>query len=121
MTLPAVYGQIAAAFDELFEHADHDPTRPLIEFYRREGEVDCLVPVNAAVPTPEHSSFPYNRRSVDRRTTNATRSPRCMTGMLAHVGLFPSCFAEILARARDHGKLVLARRLARRRLRATSR
>jgi hypothetical protein len=47
---PGVYGQIAAAFDELFEHADHDPTRPLIEFYRREGEVDCLVPVNAAVP-----------------------------------------------------------------------
>jgi DNA gyrase inhibitor GyrI len=46
---PDVYGQIAAAFDELFEHADHDPTRPLIEFYRRESEVDCLVPVNAAV------------------------------------------------------------------------
>src|SRR5262245_11034601 len=45
---PAVYGQIAAAFDELFEHADHDPARPLIEFYRREGEVDCLVPVKAA-------------------------------------------------------------------------
>jgi len=43
-----VYGQIAAAFDELFKHANHDPTRPLIEFYRREGEVDCLVPVNAA-------------------------------------------------------------------------
>jgi hypothetical protein len=42
---PGVYDQIAAAFDELFEHADHDPTRPLIEFYRREGEVDCLVPV----------------------------------------------------------------------------
>lgn len=46
---PGVYGQIAEAFDELFEHAEHDPTRPLIEFYRREGEVDCLVPVNAAV------------------------------------------------------------------------
>jgi hypothetical protein len=44
---PGVYGQIAAAFDELFEHADHDPSRPLIELYRREGEVDCLVPVNA--------------------------------------------------------------------------
>ena len=42
---PGVYGQIAAAFDELFEHADHDASRPLIEFYRREGEVDCLVPV----------------------------------------------------------------------------
>lgn len=42
---PAVYGQIAAAFDALFEHANHDPRRPLIEFYRREGEIDCLVPV----------------------------------------------------------------------------
>ena len=50
---PDVYGQIAAAFDELFEHADHDSTRPLIEFYRREGEVDCLVPVKAAVPSPD--------------------------------------------------------------------
>ena len=47
---PGVYGQIAEAFDELFEHADHDPARPLIEFYRREGEVDCLVPVTAALP-----------------------------------------------------------------------
>ncbi len=42
---PAIYGQIAAAFDALFEHADHDADRPLLEFYRREGEVDCLVPV----------------------------------------------------------------------------
>jgi hypothetical protein len=49
---PGVYGQIAAAFDELFEHADHDPTRPLIEFYRREGEVDCLVPVKGIKTTP---------------------------------------------------------------------
>jgi hypothetical protein len=53
---PGVYGQIAEAFDELFEYADHDPARPLIEFYRREGEVDCLVPVNAVVPSAEHSS-----------------------------------------------------------------
>jgi hypothetical protein len=50
---PGVYGQIAAAFDELFERADHDPTRPLIEFYRREGEVDCLVPVKASPPAGE--------------------------------------------------------------------
>jgi hypothetical protein len=49
---PGVYGQIAAAFEELFEHADHDPTRPLIEFYRREGEVDCLVPVKGIKTTP---------------------------------------------------------------------
>jgi len=50
---PGVYGRIAAAFDELFEHADHDPARPLIEFYRREGEVDCLVPVKASPPAGE--------------------------------------------------------------------
>jgi hypothetical protein len=50
---PGVYGRIAGAFDELFEHADHDPARPLIEFYRREGEVDCLVPVKASPPAGE--------------------------------------------------------------------
>lgn len=42
---PGVYSRIGAAFDALFEHAEHDPERPLIEFYRREGEIDCLVPV----------------------------------------------------------------------------
>ena len=26
------YSRIGAAFDALFEHADHDPDRPLIEF-----------------------------------------------------------------------------------------
>ena len=56
---PGIYGQIAAAFDELFEHADHDPTRPLIEFYRRGGEVDCLVSVNAAA-----SGAAGNRRGL---------------------------------------------------------
>lgn len=35
------------ALDILFTHADHDPTRPRIEHYRREGEADCLVPINA--------------------------------------------------------------------------
>lgn len=28
--------------------ADHDPDRPLIEFYRREDEIDCLVPVRSS-------------------------------------------------------------------------
>lgn len=44
---PDIYGQIAPAFDALFESADHDSSRPHIEYYRREGEVDCLVPINA--------------------------------------------------------------------------
>lgn len=35
---------IADAFEALFEHADHDPARPLIEYYRRAGQIDCLVP-----------------------------------------------------------------------------
>ena len=44
---PGGYSRIGAAFDALLEHADHDPERPLIEFYRREGEIDCLVPVRS--------------------------------------------------------------------------
>ena len=44
---PAVYGQIGEAFDVLFAHAEHDSTRPQIESYRREGEIDCLVPILA--------------------------------------------------------------------------
>lgn len=43
--VPEVYGQIGEAFDVLFGHAEHDPTRPSIESYRREGEIDCLVPI----------------------------------------------------------------------------
>ncbi|SEB40922.1 MULTISPECIES: GyrI-like domain-containing protein [Microbacterium] len=42
---PEIYGQISSAFDALFALADHDAARPHIEYYRREGEVDCLVPV----------------------------------------------------------------------------
>lgn len=45
---PAVYEQIADAFAVLFERAEHDPRRPHIESYRREGQVDCLVPVVTA-------------------------------------------------------------------------
>jgi len=41
-----MYDRIGVAFDELFEHADHDPSRPLIEHYHSEGRVDCLVPVH---------------------------------------------------------------------------
>lgn len=43
----AVYGKISSAFDALLACADLDPTRPLIESYRREGEVDCLMPIIA--------------------------------------------------------------------------
>ena len=43
---PEVYSLIGTAFDSIFEQAAHDPERPLIEFYRREGEIDCLVPVS---------------------------------------------------------------------------
>lgn len=42
---PEIYSKIGAAFDALFEHADHDPSRPLFEYYRREGQVDCLAPI----------------------------------------------------------------------------
>ena len=43
---PSIYDDIAPAFDVLFDRADHDPKRPHIEYYRREGEVDCLVPIS---------------------------------------------------------------------------
>lgn len=42
-----INSQISDAFDALFEIADHDPERPHIESYRREGEIDCLVPVHS--------------------------------------------------------------------------
>lgn len=42
---PAIYGSIADVFEVLFQRADHDPLRPHMEYYRREGEVDCLVPI----------------------------------------------------------------------------
>lgn len=45
---PDIYGDIGPAFDVLFARADHDPSRPHIEHYRAEGEVDCLVPIRAA-------------------------------------------------------------------------
>lgn len=45
---PSIYEDIAPAFDALFKHANHDPGRPHIEYYRREGEVDCLVPINSS-------------------------------------------------------------------------
>ncbi|WGW10593.1 AraC family transcriptional regulator [Saxibacter everestensis] len=44
---PDIYEQISAAFDALFALADHDANRPHIESYRREGEVDCLVPIGS--------------------------------------------------------------------------
>lgn len=47
---PEIYGQISPAFDALFALADHDSTRPHIEYYKREGEVDCLVPILAVEP-----------------------------------------------------------------------
>jgi hypothetical protein len=42
---PAVYQQIGPAFGELEKRQPPDPTRPLIEFYRRHDEIDLLVPV----------------------------------------------------------------------------
>jgi len=47
---PEIYGQIAPAFDALFALADHDDNRPHIEYYKREREVDCLVPIRPIAP-----------------------------------------------------------------------
>ncbi len=42
---PAIYARIGPAFDALLELAEPDPGRPLVEYYRREGQVDCLLPL----------------------------------------------------------------------------
>ncbi len=42
---PALYGEIAPAFDELAQRPDHDPSRLGIEHYRRRDEIDLLLPV----------------------------------------------------------------------------
>ncbi|HET7901259.1 MAG TPA: hypothetical protein VFL59_08730 [Candidatus Nanopelagicales bacterium] len=42
---PALYDEIAPAFRLLEDSAERDPTRPALELYRREGEVDVLMPV----------------------------------------------------------------------------
>jgi hypothetical protein len=42
---PAVYELIAPAFETLAKRADHDHTRPGIEFYRRRDVIDLLLPI----------------------------------------------------------------------------
>ena len=42
---PAVYEQIAPGMAELERLADRDPSRPLVEFYRRRDQVELWVPV----------------------------------------------------------------------------
>jgi hypothetical protein len=46
--VPDVYDSIGQAFDDLMEYADHDPDRPLIEYYIHEGQIDCLVPIKTS-------------------------------------------------------------------------
>ena len=41
-----LYGKIGRTFDELARDAPIDDTRPWLEFYRREDEVDVLVPID---------------------------------------------------------------------------
>jgi len=42
---PAVYEQIGPTVDALEAAVDVDRTRPVVEFYRRNDEIDILVPV----------------------------------------------------------------------------
>jgi DNA gyrase inhibitor GyrI len=42
---PAPHDQIVAVFEELQESSGRDRGRPRIEYYRRRGEVDVLMPV----------------------------------------------------------------------------
>lgn len=42
---PAVYDLIASTFEQLAQRGDRDPSRPGIEYYRRHGVIDLLLPV----------------------------------------------------------------------------
>ena len=42
---PGVYEQIAPTFDELTQQAKPDASRPSLEFYRRNDEIDLLLPI----------------------------------------------------------------------------
>jgi hypothetical protein len=42
---PAVYALIQPAFEQLAARPDRDPSRPWLEFYRRHGVIDLLLPV----------------------------------------------------------------------------
>ena len=42
---PAVYDLIAPTYDELTKQAKPDKSRPSIEYYRRNDEIDLLLPV----------------------------------------------------------------------------
>lgn len=44
---PTLYASIPAAFEELQEASLRDRGRPRVEYYRRRGEVDVLMPVVA--------------------------------------------------------------------------
>jgi hypothetical protein len=45
---PTLYERIVAVFEELQEAGDRDRGRPRVEYYRRQGEVDVLMPVQPA-------------------------------------------------------------------------
>ena len=51
---PALYERIGPTFEELLKHATPDETRPSIEFYRRQDEIDLLLPVAASNVRPAH-------------------------------------------------------------------
>lgn len=42
---PGVYERIAPTFDELLRQAKPDVTRPSLEYYRRNDEIDLLLPI----------------------------------------------------------------------------
>lgn len=49
---PEVYGHIGPGFEELAALGDVDPSRPLVEFYRRRDQVELWLPVTAGTPRP---------------------------------------------------------------------
>lgn len=47
---PELYGRIGDAFDLVAKSVAVDPSRPWLEYYRSDREVDVLVPVLASAP-----------------------------------------------------------------------
>ncbi len=42
---PAVYDRIGSTFDEMVQAATPDESRPGLEYYRRHGEIELLLPI----------------------------------------------------------------------------
>ena len=82
---PGVYGQIAAAFDELFEHADHDSTR------RSSSSIDAKAKSTASSQSLRPCLSPERswRIKATQSPTRSAGSVRRHAGVGQHLGMSP--------------------------------